>query len=337
MDTLLTAVALAFIAERNFVLQTDSYDFAQRKLREGLKDVFGVEDVVQVDLETCAGDASALAHLMIRPMDDGVGELRQVVVWKGLEKVHRAVDKNNIVDVLSALERYDTLALRLLSREEPLDLGGMKVLRPAHVLVVPIIVLGDGVAPVHQHIKDRLWFSQTLFEGQELHTFDPVSVESILRARERLRKVYVKPTVQEYVCSLLVFTRSHRLCSVAPLTTRPSLRAHDGILSLAKALVVWANMDNARALFVTPEFCKVAYRKVGYWLVNWETNDVFKSGDEYRRRFEISMLTGDWYGSEWRHVKGYMDSFASERDPLLSTGFTNAIVDEVLVLVRPPM
>lgn len=335
MENVQSALALALIAERSFVIQTDQFATCVDRLKELAHTQFGIDDVVQIDLKKACEDGTydEVVDRMVLP--DGTS-LHQIVIWKNLEALdtRKFKCKTSIMKILNELEQYDTLASRS-NKGGKFTFGKYQVTKPPFFAVIPVIQLSAKPAQIHQHIKNRFWFSQSYFTGQKLGRLRQTSAEDIMEARLRLGKVYANPTIQEYISSLLVFTRTHRLCSLAPLTTRPSLWALDGIMTLAKALVVWNGKEYM--LFVTPEYIKVAYRKVGYWLVDWETNGLFKNDEEYRKQIEISMLTGDWYGSEWKYVEDYLDKHASVEDKDLATGFTNQIVEEVLALVMPPM
>lgn len=93
-------------------------------------------------------------------------------------------------------------------------------------------------------------------------------------------------------------------------------------------------------LFLTPTFVQVAIRKVTYFQVDWELDTIFSrhwNGPEKHRQQEISMLTGDWYGSEWVYAKRYIDEHRSQPSDQTPTGITNDIVEEAIARVRPPI
>ncbi|KAI3404233.2 hypothetical protein KGF56_002994 [Candida oxycetoniae] len=113
-------------------------------------------------------------------------------------------------------------------------------------------------------------------------------------------------------------------------------------------------------LFVTPDYVKIAMRKIGYWLVDWEYNREFANVDDLsskiydpslddegededneevkqklekrrmlaNKRLEISMLTGDWFGSDYYYVNEYLKQFVSVRSYESPTGFTNKIIQD---------
>lgn len=338
MEHVQSALAISLIAERNFVVQTNRYQLFVDAFSQILRLHFGFHDIVEIDLKQAydSGNCEEIVDAMVN--EDG--KLHRVVIWKNLELLDtkNLRCKNALVKILSELEQYDTLASRH-NKADRFPFGKYSVTKPDLFVVIPVIQIGTRLPKIHQHLKERFWFSQSCFMSEKPHQrLLLLSGDEILQARLLLPSVYAKPTIQEYILSLLVFTRSHRLCSLAPLTTRPTSRTLDSIMELSKALVVWKNRHKTQTLFVTPEYCKVAYRKIGYWLVDWETNQLFNGKeDEYRKQMEISMLTGDWYGSEWKCVEDYLEKHTSAEDKSLSTGFTNRVVEEVLGSVMPPI
>ena len=235
---------------------------------------------------------------------------------------------------------------------------------------------------------------------------------TIVKLREELKSVYMSPDIKRYVYSLVVFVRFHRLASLAPKLVRLPTAAIDYIHDLCKTLIVWdAEFANSardrrmvgvgeqgqdhvsceqtthlkRNLFVTPNYVKIAFRKVAYWLVDWEYNKQFVQTDDLdkkeaeeekeleaeeatetepktrrapgngkidehfqseilkdqqeleNKRLEISMLTGDWYGSEYYYVNEYLKTQKNERDYESPIGYTNKIVEECIESVRPPL
>lgn len=161
------------------------------------------------------------------------------------------------------------------------------------------------------------------------------------RARSALPKVYLSPEIQGYIYSLVVHCRVHRLCSLAPMHTRLLTRAVASINLLAATMVAWTETDPER-WFVTTEHCKVAFRKVAYWLVDWEQEELYTESQvdlekEYRKRMDFGMLTGDWVGSETPYIDRYLQSYKGKKDFSSLVGFTNQLVDDVLRAVCPPM
>lgn len=312
-------------------------------LQHLLLELYGVTDIVEIDLLQCENDFyHHITDQMVIREEGMQPKLHEIIIWKNLESAKLDFErKNSIVQIFNELEQYNTLRSRNRNNDEPFKLGNFMVLKPEFFLVIPVIKSSRSLPKIHQHIKDCFWFAQYCYlkEQHDRHMQGEDARSKVLKGRIALLNVFAKPQIQEYISSLLVFTRSHRLCSLAPLTTRPTLRAKDRIMELAKALVVLRG-DQETQLFVTPEYVKVAYRKIGYWLIDWETNALFNDGSvesEYRKRMEITILTGDWYGSEWNSAEKYMEKFASTEDKNSTTGFTNFVVEDVLLSVHPPL
>lgn len=343
MENVRTALKLCYIAQRNFVLLTDDTNLCIRQLRREVSELYGIEDIVEIDLLRCDEDFYRdVTNRMVMLEEGQKPRLHQLILWRNLE--HAKLDlnrKNSIVQIFNELDQYDTLRSRSRKADEPFKFGEYMVVKPPLFCVVGVMQAGEALSKLHHQIKDCFWFAQYCgMDGQS----NCIQVEDderskVLRDRAALQRVFAKPQIRQYICSLLVFTRSHRLCSLAPLTTRPTLRAQEAIMQLAKALVVLQSKQDSE-LFVTPEYVKVAYRKIGYWLVDWETNELFQDsscGSDYRRRMELTILTGDWYGSEWESSQEYMESFRSFPDESSTSGFTNLLVEDVLLSVKPPL
>lgn len=340
MDNLRTALTLCLIGKRYCAIHTNRPDACIHEIKGLCDKEFDMTTAVEIDLLKCK-DYADLTSQMVYSKEGEFPRLYDLVLWKNLETLKMDfATKDRLLKVFNELERYNTVASRNVDASEPVKFGEYYVIRPRFFLILAVIPVHRALPKLNYQIKDRFWYSQSVFMPMEKHVPKGSSVAAIEAARLKLRDVYASPEIQEYICSLLVFTRSHRLCSIAPLTTRPSFRALDGIMELAKALVVLNNSGSTELLYVTPEYVKVAYRRIGYWLVDWETNAVFNDeapDSEYRKRMEISMLIGDWYGSEWNCVSKYLAEHIAEKDEHSATGFTNKIVEEVLESVQPPI
>lgn len=336
MENLGLALQLALIAQRDFAIQTNEYLVCVDTLRQIAAERFGIDSIVEVDLQDLDVDFERITESMVK--EDGV--LHNIIIWKNLENLQLDLGKKrNLLRVLDQLSRYGKVSSRGLD-EQPLQFGGQMVQKPPLCVVIPVIQNGEHMPRINPQIKSRFFFSQLYLptENDTIKLF--TSQQLILEMRELMKTVYVKATVQEYVFSLFVFTRSHRLCSLAPLTSRPPLSGREDVLLLARALVAVQHFGHDEALYMTPEHVKVAYRKVAQWLVDWETNPIFNGTaeeDSYRKKMEVSMLTGDWFGSEWRYVDNYLTKNASTKDENSTTGFTNPLIEDVLMSVQPPI
>lgn len=341
MENVITALQLCLIAQRNLVLLANKPQQCIDNLREVSRDL-GITDITEIDLLQCQDNIyENITNQMVIAEEGKQPRLHEITIWRNLESVDLSFEcKNSLVQIFNELEKYNTLRSRD-HETEPFKLGSYTVAVPELCCVVSVMKSADCLPKLHHHIKERFWFAQYCYLSDtvvELPKFGS-NRQDILDSRAAIANVHVHPQIEEYVCSLLVFTRSHRLCLIAPLTTRPTFRALNGIILLAKTLVVLKSAQQ-KQLYVTPEYVKVAYRKMGYWLVDWETNFLFESEEpdlEYRKKLELTILTGDWYGSEWSCAQQYMFDFASTKDRKLTTGFTNKVVDDVLQSVRPPL
>lgn len=335
MEYLDLALQLALIAKRDFVIQTSDYEACVKSLKYIATEGFGIEDIVEVDLKELDVSFEAIAESIVN--SDLM--VYSMIIWRNLENVELDFErKRNLLRVFDQLSRYGKVSSRNKDTE-PFQLGNRMVRKPSLCICIPVIVNGAHMPRIDPQVKSRFIFSQLYYPIKNDSIAFDTSREDILSARSRADGVYVKATVEEYASSLFVFTRSHRLCSLAPLSSRPPLSARENVILLAKALVLARSTDDER-FFVTPEHIKIAYRKVAQWLVDWETNPIFNGTNEeedYRRKMEISMLTGDWFGSEWKHVESYLKQNASAGDPNSTTGFTNPLVEDVLMSVQPPI
>lgn len=328
-------MSLALIARRNFTCVTNNYDLCVRLI---ISLLYCFDDSLSWTEIDILKDYEHLGVKMTNHKNLAVPTLHNIIIWKNLENFDiDRVAKKSLLDLFDQLERYNTISSKRMDPSSPIELRGHKVIIPEIFLIVPVMVLGDTVPKTHPQIKARFWFCQSvLLEKYDLDVNE--CNWDLEECQAAFNQVYFDPEVREYVSSLMVFTRSHRMTSLAPLTSRPSLKATASIVDLCKALVVWNNRDERDRLFVTPDYVKVAYRKVCYWLVDWETNATFSRKDsELQRKLQISVLTGDWYGSEWHCVKNFIKEYTSAKDARTTTGFQNKIVDNVLESVLPPL
>ncbi|KAK6466103.1 hypothetical protein DFJ63DRAFT_333482 [Scheffersomyces coipomensis] len=204
--------------------------------------------------------------------------------------------------LLTKIDLYDTNESR--HNPKPVILKGYTINRPS--LFTSITVLDNKLyhMKIDQYLKAKFWFSIN-------YVFEPN---------------------HEYETKNIVFP----LCSLAPRQTRLSTRSIDDVLNLSKAMVVWQR-HTSDDLFVTADFVKVAMRKIGYWLVDWEYNTLYTSKEllpdrsanfdaeqveekDYQRRMEISMMTGSWFGSDYDYVKKYLLKSESTKDDSTPTG-----------------
>lgn len=351
MNNVYTALSLSFIGRRRFALTSNDYENTVLLFRALLKEScqFDPEGICEVDVKHELDNNSV--DLLIRQMiywDENMNEytFRNVVIWKNMEKLSHKQQKVGLFPLLNQIDEYDTA----IARKNPLNrvqVGSYVVRKPQLFTIVPLIESEHAHPEVYQYVKEKFWFGQNFhYEGPTDEKEEPEYCDNytglILEIRNVTRpQVYASPEIQGYIYSLIVHARNHRLCSLAPIHTRLSTRTIDAMRDLAECMVAWKRHDTDR-LFVTPDYCKIAMRKIGYWLIDWEQDTIFNTSSdcaidndlEYRRQLEISMLTGDWYGSDWKYVKKYLENYKTDTN---ASNYINKIVEDVLQSVRPPI
>lgn len=338
MNNLQTSIALSVIAKRNVAYVTDNYEQCVSLITRLLHSYDDQLSWTEIDIQK---DYSLAPSKLIKQESETVAKLHNIIIWKNFENFpDDRVARNSVLHVFDQLQQFNTNKSKKGQLNAPVDFMGHTVIIPDVFLFVPIMVLGSTVPKINYQLKERFWFCQSVFVDDESYCVVPEWDWDLEECRNQLTSIYVDPEVREYTSSLMVFTRSHRLTSLAPLTSRPTLKATTGIIDLCKALTVWNYRHERDRAFVTPDYVKVAYRKVCYWLVDWETNLTFTesgSDNDFKRKMQISVLTGDWYGSEWHCVKTFLKQYASTIDEQTTTGFRNKLVDDVLESVLPPL
>ncbi|KAI5969842.1 hypothetical protein CANMA_001132 [Candida margitis] len=158
--------------------------------------------------------------------------------------------------------------------------------------------------------------------------------------------------IQEYCKSLVLWRRQLQLSRTSMADTAVSNDENE--LEKTATAAVDLELEEETHLFVTPEYVKIAMRNIGYWLVDWETNRKFANTEDFRldksaantaenekvldnKKLEISMLTGDWYGSEYYCANELLKGYKAVRDYDSPTGMSNRIVDDAMESVRPPL
>ncbi|KAK6460813.1 hypothetical protein DFJ63DRAFT_337559 [Scheffersomyces coipomensis] len=361
MDNIFTALSLSLMDRKRFVISTSNVNTLIKLLVNGiLRKVckFNESQIEVIDLLEYSNEEE-LIRRCVKEIEGGEYELKNILIWKNMQKVKPELQKI-LYMLLTKIDLYDTNESR--HNPKPVILKGYTINRPS--LFTSITVLDNKLyhMKIDQYLKAKFWFSiNYVFEpNHEYETKNIVFplenltyIENILYLRNSIQKVYVKPDIQRYIYSLVIQVRNHRLCSLAPRQTRLSTRSIDDVLNLSKAMVVWQR-HTSDDLFVTADFVKVAMRKIGYWLVDWEYNTLYTSKEllpdrsanfdaeqveekDYQRRMEISMMTGSWFGSDYDYVKKYLLKSESTKDDSTPTGVTNIIIEEALVAVRPPI
>ncbi|CUM64679.1 uncharacterized protein PRCAT00002288001 [Priceomyces carsonii] len=336
MDNLYTALSLAMIARRRFVILTNSSDHLIEHFRRFVLQPcnFNVDDICELDLMKEFKGVSEGDFIRSMVVDN---IFKKVIIWRNMLKLNRS-EQRRLYEFLLKLDCYDTNSS--VDKDFSVELDGRRYKKPDLFVIVPVIT--DNCTFMYEYLKERFWFStyyrsESSEENKEIDSSD--FVQRIGQLRKKFPDVYVAPDVERYIYSLIVHIRCHRLCSVAPKSARITTRAIQDVTLLSRVLVAFQNYGGNEKLFVTPLYAKLAMKKVGYWLVTWELSKfagLNKDTDE-EKRLEISMLTGDWIGSDWKYVKAYFKQSRSRPDPSTPTGLTNTIVEDAIATVEPPL
>ncbi|KAG5419784.1 hypothetical protein I9W82_001664 [Candida metapsilosis] len=161
--------------------------------------------------------------------------------------------------------------------------------------------------------------------------------------------------VEDFCKSSVLWRRqlqSNRISMTDTTVATTSNDENENVLQKTATAAADLELEQESELFVTPEYVKIAIKIVGYWLVDWETNRKFANTEDLKldendditlkktldnKKLEISMLTGDWYGSEYYCANELLKGYKAKRDVKSPTGMTNRIVDDAIEEVRPPM
>lgn len=351
MNNVYSALSLALIGEKRFVLTTNDYENTVFLFRTLLQEScqFNSEDICEVDVKHELDNNSV--DLLIRQMiywEENTSEygFKNVIIWRNMEKLSHEQQKVGLFPLLNQIDEYDTTVARA-NPQSRVQVGSFVIRKPKMFIIVPLIESEHAHPQVYQYVKEKFWFGQNFHykvAGDEKGEIDYCSDYAglILEIRNVTRpQVYASSEIQRYIYSLVVHARNHRLCSLAPIQSRLSTRTIDAMQQLSECMVAWKKHGSDR-LFVTPDYCKIAMRKIGYWLIDWEHGNIFSTSSDcaedadldYRRQLEISMLTGDWYGSDWKYVKKYLETYKTDTN---ASNYMNKIVEDVLQSVRPPI
>lgn len=340
MNVLTTALELAFVSSSRFAIVTGSLlpYLENAVVAHGLK-------ANEVDLVEKRDQLNTLGYylnttnvLILRNVQKlTTNEQRQIYEWLDvLDNKFRQEKRRRSNDKLHRRAEDTT------EKEETLENDPSEY--PFTVILV--VHIGNSKPKVYQNLKEKFLFSINChkefhslqeIEQIQLHQYD----DGISKLIDALEKVFVHPDIKKFIYSLVVQLRNHRLTSLSPKTSRLPTFVLDYALLLTIALVVWKSREVilsksgvTRRLFATPDFAKLAFRKVAYWLIDWEMDF---DGDDILKSLEINMLTGDWYGSDYKYVKEYIRDCRGVRDDSSPTGYTNRIVEDTIAKVAPPM
>lgn len=334
MNSLYTAVSLSLINKKRFAIATNNIDqfiplFSSQVLLKLCQ--FDEDDIITIDLVNLTSVDWLISHFKL--------EFKRVIIWKniaGLSKEQQLI----LYDFFIQLDNYDTIR----GKNSPTcTINGTILTKPDFFLIIPIIDSNEKLF-INQDVKERFSFLINYCCKDDSDNFDYLKIIQpsyfSFITELRSKSVFMSPDIKRYIYSLVVFTRQHRLCSLSPRETRLSTRSILEIQLLAKAFTIWNNPDKSN-LFVTPDIVKISMRRIGYWLVNWEYNQDFlnklSDSEELHKKLQINILVGDWYGSDYSCVENYIKLFESQKEKSSPTGWTNKIIEEVLLKVRPPI
>lgn len=283
--------------------------------------------------------------------------LKNVIIWQNVQYLTLNQHKS-LYKLILQIDQYEMTGLK----DKPIEItigNNDEVLSIERPELFTIVMVLDYLAfnrKPYIFLKEKFWFAVNYNDSTLDMNYIPSEKnyqDTILKLRLRIGEVYISPDIKKYIYSLIVFTRCHRLTSLAPKLARLPTATIDYINDFCKSLILWQNRLNlGKDLFVTPGHVKLAFRKIGYWLVDWEYNEKFakdttrnvdvddvgtESNLEYEKRLAISMLTGDWYGSDYFFVNEYLKNSTSKLDKKSPTGYTNRIIEDVISSVRPPL
>ncbi|WEJ97079.1 hypothetical protein PSN45_004627 [Yamadazyma tenuis] len=330
MNNLLVAVSLALANNRRCVVHTCDLDAAVT----ALKTVVSSADLeaVEVDLKSLLDQNDSLLSSLTTQVS-GKRWLRDVLIWRSVEQC-TAEQQRQLVGILDQLDGYDTNAHRICPRDT-IQIQGQDVFLPVfHTVIMVVEVSGfeNGISAAgsmlptwYKRLKEKFWFSHFYTQdGQD----EPRSLQMVDYSKELLK-------------------------SLAPLQTRLSTDTIDHVSLLARSIVAWSRRTDSgsnTSLYVTPEVCQVAMRKIGYWLVDWQipgglfdlsarvpTGKDTEEQLENNRKLVVNMLAGAWYGSEWPYVKEYIQQHEARFDPTSNTGYSNSMIEDSISAVQPPM
>lgn len=320
MDNFYTAISLSLIANQRFAINcqnvSSTIDLIKHYILEPLSLSY-IDINVQRVLSSTPGEISLLL-----PSDEEV-----VTIWRNVDKLSDG-DQKHLVGILNKVDDYDT--------------NESKLKRPRNGSPKTLIMVTEDNNKIIQHLKYKFWFCQyytrhSLIKAPEDLVLDGKYLQTIAELQDL--KVFVAPDIQRYIYSLIVHSRNHRLCLVSPMKTRLPTFSIKSVELLSQTYVKWTSLKQAnsskRQLFVTPDVCKIAMRKVSYWLINWQADGVNTQCDdeeEHAEMLRFALLAGDWYGSDWKYIKKYI-SKAEES----GRNEFNIIVEDSLEKVQPPL
>lgn len=370
MENLFFAVSLALVNNTGFIINTNNYDQTSLLLQEVLRTHTKLA-VIEIDLQLVQ-TIDELLEQMTQPEGSSEDEenslsLYNVIIWKHLNHCSQGFQKQ-LLELFNQLKEYDTNHHKLHPKPT-ITIQGKVFKKPNLNIVIGLLSITSQSFHTNliKALKEQFWFSQFYLVNKSQGDLENIGnlgdqfvdyETTLLAVRHVLPCIFQSTDIIGYIHSLIIHIRNHRLMTLAPIQTRLSSATMDNVTILAKAIIGWKNrklimdhqlnLNTAKLeLFVTPVYCKIAIRKIGYWLVDWQikdglfdlTNQTIAQDPllENRRKLVINILAGEWYGSEWEYVKEYLGNYYAVYDPHSNTGFTNKIIEDSIKLVKPPV
>lgn len=352
----------------------DDMMYKDLTMLDGLDDL-GDNNLVGNNL---AGSPNTLSDDL--PRNHTAYKLYDVILWKHLNNCSPNFQRQ-LVTLFDQLNQYDTNDSRL-NPTTTIKLGNKQVLKPTFNVIIGLLTITPEAPAINlaKLLKEQFWFSHFYLIDQSNDS--PSNVEAsesldlqfhdyknrLIKTRQSvIPEIYQAPDITGYIYSLIIHIRNHRLMTLGSIQSRLSTKVIDKVSLLAKSIIAWqqlqkqlqqlqqlqlqqdgkAGLAGGSTPFVTPVYCKIAIRKIGYWLVDWQmkgglfdlTDDSIANNQELenKRKLVINMLAGEWYGSEWEYVKEYLGDYYGVYDPSSNTGFSNKIIEDSIKLVKPPM
>lgn len=261
---------------------------------------------------------------------------------ESVTQIQSCVPNSEVVDVSTTLPPPQSTTVTIWTQVQQADDTTQRrlyeYLKQPYEYGIVIMVLDVALVAsvkLYPYLKEHFWFSVYPPTGDKC---SPIDASEVSRIRSAVPEVYVLPDIKRYIHSLIIFTRQHRMASLAPKSVRLPTTAIDGVRDLAVTILAWRHQK-----FVAPDTVKIAYKRVAYWLVDWETNRQFavaesrNNNEELEKRYKLASMAGDWYGSDYDAIQKYIQKYRLRHQSNSPTGRSNTIVEDILVKVRPPI
>lgn len=343
MNNLVVAASLALLCNQQFVLHSNNGDEAVACLKH-IMAKRSVQNVAEIDVQSISYEQLVQAT----SYTEGQHQFNQVTILRNMNKASVEVQRV-LLRFLDELAEYDTNRSQM-GNNQYVVMDGKRIIKPKFMTLVAVIEVNENEVNdvILKSLKEKFLFSHFyLAQGQKLDdTAVDGYMETLRGVSEAIPKVFQSHEINGYIYSLVVHIRNHRLATLSQLQTRLKSDVMDKVSLLSKAIVAWQFQTQPDRLFVTPEKCKVAMRKIGYWLVAWQDKgglfDFNKQqsdevATETTRKTIINMLGGEWYGSEYEYAKQYLIEHQAFYDTLSNTGFSNKLIEDSIKAVRPPI